>query len=336
MRDLIRFQPFRTADGAGGGAAAADAGTDPGAAAAAAAAVAGAGDPAAGAADASAQPAPKWWEAGALSDAQRQHITVKGLTVDDPVEAIAKLADMHKHAETRLGVPADQLVAKPKQGETVEAWMKSQAKLFGLPEAPEGYDLKPALAALPKDVPFDSALDGAVRKAAFEAGVTPAQLQAVVGAYVGRLGDELSAAQTQMDTARTEMMTQLQADWGDQTPGRIGAAKGAFQALAAKAGLDAGGLAEALGAFEVKGGSANLIRLGHALAEMMGEDMLAGGGQTGGGGMAMTPADARQKLAQLREPGGAYYEASAKGDSTAIRRLQPEIERLTRIASGSK
>ena len=39
-------------------------------------------------------------------------------------------------------------------------------------------------------------------------------------------------------------------------------------------------------------------------------------------------------MAALRAPEGAYYKASASGDQRDLAQLQPEMERLTKIAAG--
>ena len=63
---------------------------------------------------------------------------------------------------------------------------------------------------------------------------------------------------------------------------------------------------------------------------MMSEDKMLGGG---GGALGTTPAEARAKAAALRAPGGAFYEASAKGNTTEIQKLTPELKRLDELGA---
>ena len=70
---------------------------------------------------------------------------------------------------------------------------------------------------------------------------------------------------------------------------------------------------------------------------MMANDSAVGLGK-GSAMLGTTPADARAQLAALRSPDGAYSKAVAAATSTGnlseMNRLQPEIQRLTKIAAG--
>lgn len=85
----------------------------------------------------------KWYEDQRFNEAHRTALTAKGLTTDDPLEAMTKVLDMQINAERKLGQPADQLLARPKKDQDVAAWMRENAALFGIPEAPDKYEVKP-------------------------------------------------------------------------------------------------------------------------------------------------------------------------------------------------
>lgn len=280
---------------------------------------------------ATATAAGKWWETEAFAPT-REMLVARGLTVDDPVEALAKLAGSYQNAESRLGKPADTLIERPKKDQAVTDWMKTQRELFGIPEKAEDYKLdRPK--DMPKDVPWDDKLEGKVRAAAVDAALTSGQLQAMTQVYAGHMAEIAKGIDTELQATTERMMTDLARDWGDQMPARIGLAKQAAQAVAAKAGLSEDAVQGMSMALAAKGGDANVIRFMAALGEMMGDDVLKGGGG-GGAGFGTTPAEARQQLATLRAPGGAFYEASKGGDSTRLTELRPVIERLSRLAAG--
>jgi len=323
LTDLARFAPFRnTADpGAGGGAGnppAGGAGTPPPV------------DPPAGAGD---PPAAKWWEGEKLSDVQRQHLTAKGLTVDDPTDAIARLTDMHRNAEQRLGVSADQLMTRPKEGQAVAEWMRENAKVFGLPDTADAYDTSEALTNLPKDVKLDAALEARAKQIAHEEGLPPSALNKFVGMYAEHVTRLVADADTQLATANAEMMTALQRDWGRETPAKLAQARQAAQVIATKAGLDQDALQDLSGALSEKTGNANAIKLFAALGDMLGDDTMIGAG-AGAQTMGTTPAEARAELASMTSPEGAYYKAVQSNNRTEISRLQQQMERLTKIAAG--
>ena len=68
---------------------------------------------------------------------------------------------------------------------------------------------------------------------------------------------------------------------------------------------------------------------------MMANDSALGLGK-GRSALGMTPAEVTgPQGAALRAPEGAYYKASVSGDQRKLVRLQPEMDRLTKIAAGS-
>lgn len=323
--DLIRAPRIRfNAEGAGGGAGGAGAGGNDPAAAAAAAAAAGAG----GAGGA------KWWENGSTFSAEEQQwLAARGLTVDDPAEVLPKLVKGHRAAEQRIGRGLDSILDKPKEGQALTDWMREQKDLFGLPEAPDGYKIE-----RPKDladsIAWDDAFEGIARQKAYDLGLTPSQMQGMTEIYAGQVKTMLEKADAEVATARSEMMTALQKDWGDQTDAKIARARQAAGVVAEAAGLDSAaieGISQLL--TQKAGGDASTIRLFAAIGEAMAEDKALGLNK--GGSLGMTPSEARQKAAQMRSPGGAFYEASSAGKSAEVQRLLPELTRLDKIAAGS-
>lgn len=297
-----------------------------------AAAAAAAADPAAAAAAAAAAPQPKWHEDARWGE-HKEWLTTKGALVDDPLEALDKAVKAGHGAEKFLGRKPETLMTKPAEGQALPDWMRANAALFGLPESPDKYEItKPELA---EGVEWDEALEAEARKIAHEHGIPAPALQAVVGLYAKSLGEKVSGINDQLAAAKTEMMTQLERDWGAQTPARIAQARLAAQSVMAKAGLSADGQREVLSVLAEKTGDAGVMRLFATLAEMSGEDTLAGFGAAAGGGAPSTPAEARARLAAMDAPDGAYGKAFAANNRTEMARLEPERQALMRLAAGA-
>lgn len=320
--------PVWQGEGGGGGGAGSDAAEGGGDGSDAAAAAGGGEGSGAGAAT-------KWWEGTGFTDDQRKHLTASGLTVDDPLQALSRVTDMHRHAMQRLGKDPATLLDRPAKDQPVTEWMKSNREIFGLPENADGYKVeKPS--DWPKDAQWDTDFETQAKAFAFEHGIPPAALQGLVGLYAAKVGQLNTNAETQLAAASDQMLSDLSKDWGPQTNARTVRAGQAAQAVAAKAGMTTEQLADVAKSLAPKVGDANVIRLFDTIAGMMGDDVLMGGGAGGGGATSFgtTPAEARQQLAQLQAQGGAYYEAVASGNSAKVAELKPQIERLSKIAAG--
>ncbi|MGR3456076.1 hypothetical protein [Pseudooceanicola sp.] len=278
----------------------------------------------------------KWWEDKRFSDEQRTMLAAKGFTVDDPMDAAAKILDAYSHAERRLGRPADQLMVKPKEGQSVPEWMRENSAVFGIPEKPDGYEIKTP-ESWPKDQQWDQDLEGKLRQIAHEEGIPGAAVNKLVGLYADKMAATLGESQEQLEAANRQMMEQLTKDWGGQTAAKMTLAKQGASAVAAKAGFSAQDVESISMALKEKTGDAQVIRLFATIGEMMGEDTmqaLTGGGD---GTMTTTPAEARAELSKLNAPDGEWAKAVAaanKGNRTEMERLKPKMERLTKLAAG--
>ncbi|MFD2854030.1 hypothetical protein [Seohaeicola zhoushanensis] len=254
--------------------------------------------------------------------------------MDDPVAAVAKLTDMERAAKQKLGKPADQLMDRPGKDEPVADWMKKNAALFGIPESPDKYEVKPP-ENWPKDAKWNTELEGKAREIAHKHGLSGAALQDIVNLEAENIMGLMGKAQADLETATAEMRAQLVKDWGDQYPVKEAQAKAAAQVIAEVAGLDNTALEQIAGTLSPKVGDANVIRMFQAIGEMMGDDRLSafnGGG--GGGSLTTTPAEARAELNKLRAPGGEYFEATKGGPGSKVpEQLQRRIEHLTKLAA---
>ncbi|SEN60306.1 hypothetical protein [Palleronia pelagia] len=277
-----------------------------------------------------------WWKGDRFNDQTRQMLQAKGLTVDDPVEAIGKLADFYSNAEKRLGKPADQLMDRPKEGQDVAEWLKANGDVFGIPETAEKYDIaKPE--AWPKDQPWDEQLEGVARTKAHELGMTQAQMAGMTELFAGHMAKMVGDAETEAGLANTRLQEALQSDWGDQYSAKVAQAQQAASAIAAEAGLDGDAISALSGVLAAKTGDANTIKMFAAIGQMMGDDSAAGM-RTGGSTLGVTPADARSELEAMMKPDSDYQKAiKAKRIGQPghdFDRLHKRYTELSKLAAG--
>ncbi len=274
----------------------------------------------------------KWWEGKELNDAQRASITALGLTVDDPVQAVARLTDMEAAAKLKLGKTPDQLMDRPTEGQDVAEWLRANGKTLGIPEKPEGYEVKPP-ESWPEGATWDADFEAEARKIAHEEGLRGPALQRFTDLYAGKVAALTADAERDMAASNAQMQTALQTDWGDQYGAKVAMAQQAASVVAEAAGLDQAGLAGLAQVLKPKVGDAGTVRLFAAIGEMMAEDSLSGAGK-GGNTLGSTPAEARAELARLQAKGGEWYEATAARDTANIDRLKPKMDQLRRLAAG--
>lgn len=315
------------ADDPAGGAGAGDPPADPGAGGATA------GDPPADPqVDTPADPpVSRWWEGKGLTDEQRDRVTAMGLTVDDPIQAIARLTDMELAAQRKLGKPADQLMDRPGKDQDVAEWLRTNGEMFGIPESADGYEMnRPE--GWPKDAPWDEGFEAEARKIAHEEGIRGAALQRFTELYAGKVQGLMQDAEADLAAANQTMQATLQKDWGDQYGAKVARAQQAASVIAEAAGLDTGAIEALAGTLKPKVGDAGTIRMFAAIGEMLGEDkaLLTGGG----GALGSTPAEARAERSRLMAPGGEWFEATRNNDRAAIERLKPKMEQLAKLAAG--
>lgn len=282
---------------------------------------------------------PWWQDTKRFDDKTQTMLKAKGLTVDDPLEAMQKLAGMYSNAETFRGKPVDQLMEKPKQGQEVSEWMKANGDLFGIPEKPEDYKIeKPE--SWPKDAPWDDKAEAKLREKAHELGLNSAQTSAMAGIYADIVTETLGGAEAGGQQARAQLEAELKKGWGDEYPAKVARAQQAWQVAAEQAGLDADGALNAAQMLSGKDGEgdANVLRLFAALGDMMGEDVLPRVGGNGGS-LGVTPAEARAELETMLSPDSEYSKAvKARRQGQHVNgwdALEARRQHLTKLAAKS-
>ncbi len=273
----------------------------------------------------------KWWEGERFADPARQYLTAKGLTVDDPLEAMPKLVDIAANAEKRIGKGLDSIIDKPAKGEAYTDWVAKNRDALGLPKDEAGYEVaRPE--NWPKEAPWDDKAEAAAKAIALKYGLPKEALQDMINLQAANAMQTWNDAAALGETAKRQLMSELEKDYGDQTPKVLHQARLGAQFIGEKAGLTTEAIANLSDVLTDKIGDANAIRAFRVIGEMLGDDTAVGLGK--GGGLTTTPAEARAELARLRSPDGEYFKAVKSGNRNEIARVQPTIDRLTRIAAG--
>lgn len=334
-RETLRAPDDEGAGGAAGGGA--DGAGDPAGEAAGAESAAGGGGDAGAAAGAEggkdAGGGDKPWHAreGSLTGPERDWLRARGMLTDDAAELLPKAIRGHMAAEKALGKGADKLMDRPKEGQPVAEWLKEHAKAFGIPEAPDGYQI--AKPDMPEGMGWDEGLEGQFRTLAHEQGMTPDQVNASVGLFAGHMKGIFEGAQQGAQTAQADLRQELERDWGDQYGAKTQQAQAAFQAIAAEAGL---GHEQQLAAAELlrpKVGDAGIMRMFAAIGAKMGDDAFVGGGGAPG---LTTPQEAKAELQKFTGHDGEYGKAYAAGDQRKMRQLESRRDQLTKLAAGGR
>jgi hypothetical protein len=275
-------------------------------------------------------PSPRWFEADTYAPEEREWLTARGLAVDDPLAVIPKLVKGHRGAEQKLGKGLDSIMDRPGKDQPLPDWLRANAAVLGLPDSEDGYKVDPP-EGWPKDMPWDGELEAAARKLAFDAGVPKSAHDAYVGLFATKMQALEQAATEGLAKAREAMMGELTRDWGDAVPAKIAQAQQAASAFGVQAGLSAEQIAGITQVLAEKTGDAGVLKLFAAIGAAMGEDR--GLGLGAGGGLTMTPAEAKEELRRFESPEGDYGKAFAAGDYRRLAELKARREQLSRIAA---
>ncbi|MEM9782732.1 MAG: hypothetical protein AAF899_09670, partial [Pseudomonadota bacterium] len=219
------------------------------------------------------------------------------------------------------------------EGQDVAEWLKAQGGVLGIPEKPEGYEVKKP--DLPDGVSWDDGLEAKWREKAHAAGMLPHQMQAGVELMAEVQTGLLNDARADLQNATQEMRQALERDWGDQYGAKVELAKQAAAAAFQAAGLDGEEQLAVAQMLKPKVGDPGIMRLFAALGAMMGEDSLAQGGKggAGAGGMAMTPQEAKAELDRFTGPDGEYGRAMKDKNQKALNELNPRRLQLIKLMS---
>jgi hypothetical protein len=274
-----------------------------------------------------------WWQGSDYSAEEQQWLAARGLADDDAAKVMPKLVKGHRAAEQRIGKGLDAIIDRPAKDQRLSDWSRANAAALGLPEKEDGYTVTPP-DFWPKELAWDTDLEAKARKVAFDSGVSPEAHQAYVNLFAEKMTALETLSKTQAEAANQQMLADLTREYGQQTDAVITKARQGAQLIAEKAGLSTEALNAVGATLSAKTGDAGVIRFMAAIADMMGEDSAVGLHK--GGGLTMTPADARAELARFEATDGEYGKALASGSAAQVTALRGRREQLAKIASGGR
>jgi len=211
------------------------------------------------------------WSAGFDADAKAL-VAAKGWR--GPEDALKSYA----HLERLMG---GERIALPAADAAPEAWDAVYARL-GRPARADDYALEK-----PEGVAYSDDLAAGFRQAAFAAGLSDRQAQALHDFYVRTAVERTEDEAARGAAASEELELELRRTWGSQYDAKVALARRAARAFAPPEALDA--LSASLDA-------PALLALFARIGEAMGEDRLVG---DGGALLALGPDQARSEIARI-------------------------------------
>lgn len=147
--------------------------------------------------------------AGPLNEDNRALVEAKKWAGEDGSFDLNKIMDGYRNLEAH----SSKALSLPGEGATKEDWDKFYSKL-GRPEKADGYELKLNREAIPEDFPYDE--QGAIefRSWAHEAGLTPAQAQALHDKFVGHQAGSYKSMVEQRSQREAAAHREITTEWG--------------------------------------------------------------------------------------------------------------------------
>lgn len=228
------------------------------------------------------------WYAG-LAETDQGWLQNRGLHERPLNEAFSEAIKSYRNLESRMGAPADRLLKLPENLEGEE--MGAVYDRLGRPEKPEGYDFK-----APDNVELNENFTSWAKNTFHELGLNQAQGQALLNSYLEfEQGSATAAGEASQETLKVQEQA-LRKEWGAAFDQNVSAARRAARDL----GVDA----ETIDALEKEMGYDGVLKLFNSVAGRILEpgfhDNPAGAGTPGGMAGAMTPAQAKDQINQLK------------------------------------
>jgi hypothetical protein len=249
--------------------------------------------------------APTAWNAGFDEDTNA-YVTNKGW--QNPSDILNSYRNLEKFAGG-----SKNLIELPGEGADQAALDAFFGKL-GRPDSADKYDLK-----MPDGA--DKDLADWFKQNAHKAGLNGKQAASLFDAWNEMSGARLQAMQQQAQADSERAIAELKREWGQGYDGQIDAGKRAVAAL--------GYNAEQLDAIESKLGTADMLKLFAAVGSKMGEPSFEGG-ERSGTTFGLTPASAKQQIADLKMDKG-FMGEYLNGNPDAVSKMK----RLMEFAHGA-
>jgi hypothetical protein len=207
------------------------------------------------------------------------HALLKAKNYKSPADVIVAYANAQK------ALSGDK-VPVPKDG----VWDADARKKLGIPDKPEDYATAIKKPELPEGMKWDEGFEKAALPVAHSLGLTPKQLEGLMGFYGAHQAEQFKASQAALVTAAEETAAALRDEFGAQFEAKLTQAKRVVQQL---------GGPEVIQALNETGAGNNphLVKLFAKIGAMMGEDQLKSGAS---GQFGMGTEEAKAEIRKLQ------------------------------------
>lgn len=223
---------------------------------------------------------PAWYERDGVTDEVKGYIQNKGWK-DDPI----KVVNAYQNLEKYHGVPAEQLIKLPKDGEPMDPVYDR----LGRPESADKYDIK-----MPEGIPADEARLSGFKDIAHKIGLNQKQVEALAAFDAEYMGSVLSAHQAETEQKQAADIANLKREWGQAYEERSELGRRAVRAFLPDG--DKGGM---LNAIEGAIGTANMLKLFSNIGQKIGEDKIHDA-TPGDRPFGFTPEMAKARLEEIK------------------------------------
>lgn len=245
-----------------------------------------------------------------FDDETKGYLQARGLDKKTVTEAVAETIKAHRNAESKLGMPADQVFRWPAADDA--AGMKTVFDKLGVPADPSGYDFSGVKNA-------DEAFIALMRTTAHELHL-PASAAPALAERIVKYGLDQKNVEQQREAVKVQMQKdQLKANWG--------AAHDTNEFIAMRARELIGLSAEALNAMANTAGYTAVMEGLLKIGKAMGEQKLLGIHEPGtGSNRTLTAEEAISKKAELMSDRD-FIKRWGEGNKEAI----TELDNLNKI-----
>jgi len=221
---------------------------------------------------------------------------VRGHRSLEHINDVGALAKSYVHAQSMIG--ADK-IAIPGKSATPEDWREVYSKL-GAPQDASGYEINHNV---PEGAEVNSEMADWFKGAAYEAGLTPMQAQALADQWNSMSSQSMQMQETEYQNFVQNVESELRVEYGQAFDDKLALGNGVIEQFGNPELLEV-----QLADGTLLGDNPDVIRLmasiGTFMQERLGEDTLEGVKTDG----AMTPDQARDKLSELTAQGSPYWD----------------------------
>lgn len=275
----------------------------------------------------SGQSTPPAWYAG-LDAEHVGHIQTRGWDKLDPAAAALEAIKGHVAATRMVGVPENQLLRLPKEGDS-EGWRQVWQRL-GAPADPKGYEFEGI--DLAGDSGATNSFTDAMRQLAASLNLPKTAASEVAKGVQKWLTERVASAETEVADNLQSAERAIKANWGREFEHFQYVAKQGEQALQQRLGERLGPqLGEALQTLREQGYGELVAELGRVVGAGLMEDRGGGSSTNPGGQIRMTVEMAQSRMAELMAD-KQWRARRLAGDTDA----KKEFDQLVRILAGSE